>query len=68
MAIATATGIVGAPVSAGLFAWFISPDAPFIFPGVAFMLGALLFVAALFFVRRTPENKPLAAGSAVKAG
>jgi len=32
MAIATASGIVAAPVSAGLFAWFIRPDAPFVFP------------------------------------
>ena len=68
MAIATATGIVGAPVSAGLFGYFIRPDAPFIFPGVAFMLGALLFLAALFFVKRTPEDESLAAGSTVKVG
>jgi hypothetical protein len=66
--IATATGIVGSPVAAMLFAYFIRPDAPFIFPGVAFMLGAVLFLLALLFIRRTPEDRRLAAGSAVNAG
>ncbi len=63
MAIATATGIVGAPVAAGLFGYFVGPHAPFVFPGVSFMLGAALFALALLFVRRTPENSAVAARS-----
>jgi len=68
MAIGTATGIVGAPVAAGLFGYFIGPDAPFVFPGISFALGALLFLAALLFVRRSPENAAVAAGPAISAG
>ena len=45
--VGTATGIIAPPVGAGLFAWFISPGAPFLFPGVAFGLGGCLFLAAL---------------------
>ncbi len=56
MAIATATGIIGAPVSAGLFGYFVGPHAPFIFPGVSFALGAVLFLLGLLFVRRTPGH------------
>ncbi len=67
MAIATSVGVVSAPVSAGLFAWFIRPDAPFLFPGASFMLGASLFFVALLFVRRAPEYVRLAARPAVEA-
>lgn len=56
MATATLTGIVGAPVSAGLFGYFVAPNAPFVFPGVSFILGAALFLLALLFVRRPPER------------
>jgi len=45
--VSTATGIVAPPIGVGLFAWFIGPTAPFMFPGVAFVLGGLLFLAAL---------------------
>ena len=45
--VGTATGIVAPPIGAGLFAWFIGPTAPFMFPGIAFVLGGLLFLAAL---------------------
>jgi len=45
--VGTATGIVAPPIGAGLFAWLISPGAPFLFPGVAFVLGGCLFLAAL---------------------
>jgi hypothetical protein len=68
MAIATATGVVGSPLSAIVFGYFVSPAAPFIFPGAAFFVGALLFLASLFFVRRKPEDRVVAAGSAVGAG
>ena len=45
--VGTATGIVAPPIGAGLFAWFISPAAPVAFPGIAFALGGVLFLAAL---------------------
>jgi DHA1 family tetracycline resistance protein-like MFS transporter len=45
--VGTATGIIAPPIGASLFAWLISPAAPFQFPGVAFVLGGLLFLAAL---------------------
>jgi MFS transporter, DHA1 family, tetracycline resistance protein len=45
--VSTATGVIAPPIGAGLFAWFIGPAAPFMFPGVAFVLGGLLFLAAL---------------------
>lgn len=68
MGLATATGVVGSPLAAIVFGYFISAAAPFIFPGAAFFVGALLFAASLFFVRRNPEDRALAAGSAVSAG
>ncbi len=67
MAIATATGIIGAPVAAGLFGYFVGPHAPFIFPGISFILGAVLFLSGLFFVRRTPENAAVVERSAKSA-
>jgi DHA1 family tetracycline resistance protein-like MFS transporter len=45
--IGTVTAVIAAPVGAELFAWFIGPSAPFLFPGVAFALGAVLFLIAL---------------------
>jgi DHA1 family tetracycline resistance protein-like MFS transporter len=45
--VGTATGVVAPPIGAGLFAWFISPEAPFLFPGIAFVLGGFLFLSAL---------------------
>jgi hypothetical protein len=68
MSIATATGVVGSPLAAIVFGYFISPAALFIFPGAAFFVGALLFALSLFFVRRKPEDRAVAAGSAVNAG
>jgi DHA1 family tetracycline resistance protein-like MFS transporter len=67
MAIATATGIVGAPVAAGLFGYFVGPDAPFAFPGVSFALGAALFLASLLFLRRPPEDRAVAERAAERA-
>jgi len=68
MAIATATGVVGSPAAAMLFGYFISAKAPFVFPGAPFAVGALFFLLALLFALRTPENRRVAAGSAVGAG
>jgi DHA1 family tetracycline resistance protein-like MFS transporter len=45
--IGTVTAVIAAPLGAELFAWFIGPSAPFLFPGVAFALGAVLFLIAL---------------------
>jgi DHA1 family tetracycline resistance protein-like MFS transporter len=42
-----ATGIVAPLVGTSLFAWFITPGAPVLFPGVAFALAGCLFAAAL---------------------
>jgi DHA1 family tetracycline resistance protein-like MFS transporter len=68
MAIATVTGVVGSPAAALLFGYFISLDAPFVFPGAPFAVGAVLFLLALLFALRTPENRRVTAGSAVEAG
>jgi DHA1 family tetracycline resistance protein-like MFS transporter len=48
----TATGIFGPPVAAGLFGYFIGPNAPFHFPGVSFFIGAVLFLVSLLMARR----------------
>jgi DHA1 family tetracycline resistance protein-like MFS transporter len=68
MAIATVTGVVGSPAAALLFGYFISLDAPFVFPGAPFAVGAVLFLLALLFALRTPESRRVTAGSAVEAG
>jgi MFS transporter, DHA1 family, tetracycline resistance protein len=44
---ATASGIVAAPVSGALFGYFIDPAAPVHLPGVAFLVGSVMFVAGL---------------------
>lgn len=46
------TSVVGPPVAAGLFAYFVSPGAPFALPGAAFFLCALLSLTALLVARR----------------
>ena len=43
----TLTGIAGPPVSGALFGYFISNKAPVHIPGIAFLVGALLFVVGL---------------------
>jgi DHA1 family tetracycline resistance protein-like MFS transporter len=51
----TLTGIIAPPVSGELFAYFIGADAPAHIPGIAYLVGALLFAAALAVaVRRVP--------------
>ena len=44
---ATASGIVAAPLSGTLFGYFIAPAAPVQLPGVAFLVGAVMFVIGL---------------------
>jgi len=43
----TATGIAASPVSGGLFAYFISANAPAHIPGIAYLVGAVVFAAGL---------------------
>lgn len=49
----TATGIVGPPVAAGLFGYFVGPSTPVVFPGAPYILGALLFVVSLVLSRQS---------------
>jgi DHA1 family tetracycline resistance protein-like MFS transporter len=50
--VTTATGIIAPPIAAGLFGFFVGPSAPFIFPGVPFLLGAALFAVSLLIARQ----------------
>lgn len=43
----TATGVIGPPIGAFLFSYFIGENAPFEFPGAAFIFAAALLVSAL---------------------
>jgi MFS transporter, DHA1 family, tetracycline resistance protein len=52
----TGTAIVGPPMANGLFALFISPQAPLTMPGAPFFLGSLLCLVALVLARRQPSN------------
>ncbi len=49
----TATGVIGPPLSGGLFAFFISDSAPVHLPGVAYLVGAAMFVAGVAFSWRS---------------
>jgi DHA1 family tetracycline resistance protein-like MFS transporter len=49
---ATASGIVAAPVSGTLFGYFIGPVAPVHLPGIAFLVGSIMFVAGLIVAWR----------------
>jgi DHA1 family tetracycline resistance protein-like MFS transporter len=48
----TATGIIGPPVAAGLFGYFIGPSTPVIFPGAPYIVAALLFVVSIVLARQ----------------
>ena len=48
----TATGVIGPPVAAGLFGYFVGPSTPVVFPGAPYILGALLFVVSLVLARQ----------------
>ena len=52
------TTIVAPPVWTGVFAYFVSPAAPVIVPGAAFMGAAMVFALALMLAVRTPSLKP----------
>ncbi|MFM9911157.1 MAG: TCR/Tet family MFS transporter [Chitinophagaceae bacterium] len=54
------TSIVGPPVMTGLFAYFTSTDAPFLFPGAPFIAGAvLMMLSAIIVVRDLYREKKL---------
>ena len=48
----TATGIIGPPIAAGLFGYFVGPNTPVVFAGAPYILGALLFVVSLLLARQ----------------
>jgi DHA1 family tetracycline resistance protein-like MFS transporter len=50
--VGTFTGVVGPPVSGALFAYFVGPTTPVHLPGIAFYVGALLFLGGLAFAWR----------------
>jgi DHA1 family tetracycline resistance protein-like MFS transporter len=54
----TATGVIGPPIGSFLFSYFIGPDAPFLFPGAAFVLSAGLTVAALAIIEGYRNSIP----------
>ena len=47
--IMSVTSFIGPLVMNNLFAWFTGKEAPFIFPGMPFILGAVLIMLAIFF-------------------
>jgi DHA1 family tetracycline resistance protein-like MFS transporter len=46
------TSIAGPPIWTSLFGYFVSPAAPFIFPGAAFLASAVVFAIALVLALR----------------
>jgi len=50
--VATATGVVAPPIGGALFGYFISDRAFVHLPGIAFLVGALMFVLGLAFASR----------------
>jgi len=54
------TTIVAPPVWTGVFSYFVSPAAPVIVPGAAFIGAAMVFALALALAARTPSLKAVA--------
>jgi len=50
--ISTATGVIAPPIGGGLFGYFISDRAPIHLPGIAFLIGSVLFVGGLVIASR----------------
>ena len=50
--ITSATSIIGPLVWTGLFAFFISANSPVHLPGIAFLLGGVIFIIAFFLAMR----------------
>jgi MFS transporter, DHA1 family, tetracycline resistance protein len=55
------TSIVGPPIWTGLFAFFVSEQAPIVVPGAAFLGAAVVFVVALVLAQRWFAGAPVAA-------
>ena len=53
----TGSAILAPPLTNGLFAVFISPQAPLVVPGAPFFLGSLLCLAALVLAARSPSDQ-----------
>jgi len=58
---ATASGVFAAPLSGALFGYFIGPSTPVHLPGVAFLVGAAMFVIGLAVAWRPLPVVPAAA-------
>ncbi|MBK9139281.1 MAG: TCR/Tet family MFS transporter [Verrucomicrobia bacterium] len=54
------SGIVGPPIAASLFGYFISARAPFYLPGAAFFVSAAMMVSALVLAVRAFRRHPAA--------
>ncbi len=54
----SATSIVGPPVMTNLFAFYTKPDAPVYFPGVSFLLGAVLMLVSSIIAYVTLKDEP----------
>ena len=50
--ISTATGVIAPPIGGALFGYFIGPKAPVHLPGIAFLIGSILFVCGLIIASR----------------
>lgn len=50
--VATSTGVIAPPIGGALFGYFISDAAPIHLPGIAFLLGGVMFLVALVFAWR----------------
>ncbi len=55
----TATGIIGPPIAAGLFGWFVGPSAPVEFAGAPYIFGALLFLVSISLMRQGPIRRAI---------
>lgn len=63
----SATSIIGPPMMTNLFAYYISKAAPFYFPGVSFLLGAIFMIASAlwaYFALREEKQHPQPANPA----
>jgi DHA1 family tetracycline resistance protein-like MFS transporter len=61
----SACAIVGPPLMTSLFAYFTGKDAPFIFPGAPFLLGAILTIlSSILAYRNYRKNKTAEIGEA----
>jgi MFS transporter, DHA1 family, tetracycline resistance protein len=54
----SATSIIGPPVMTNLFAFYTKPEAPVYFPGVSFLLGAVLMLVSSIIAYTTLKDEP----------